>query len=148
MKRNICVIFVLCLVIFTSCNRHETYDPVTVYISFVNYTDMDFDSLQIEYHGFPYFGSYKIYKTNYLSGWDTTRYVTCDSIDEGFELMLHSDSLAFYTRWDYPSEFIDPVNPQLKHFSYGYYHYGIFPADSLNSDMHIGLESHTTNAIY
>jgi len=107
---------------------------------------MDFDSLRLEYRGFPL--GYVSHNFSYLNAWDTTQYITCDSIDEGFELMLYSDSLAFYTRWDYPKKMNDPTNPQDNHFIFGYYHYGIFPADSLNSDIHIGLESHTFDAIY
>jgi hypothetical protein len=109
---------------------------------------MDFDSLELEYRGFPMSAGYKIQKVNYLNAWDTTEYITCDSIDEGFELMLYSDSLTYYTRWDYIREFMDPVNPQINHFRFGYYHYGIFPADSLNSEIHIGLEFHAFDAVY
>ncbi|MDA3910049.1 MAG: hypothetical protein PF448_01665 [Bacteroidales bacterium] len=148
MKNISLFIVLLCLVFFTSCNRHEAYDPVTAHISFVNHTDMDFDSLQLEYLGFPLATGYIVHKLSHLNAWDTTQYITCDSIDEGFGLMLYSDSLEFYTRWDYPKIIGDPVNPQVNHIVPGYYHFGIFPGDSLNSDMHIGLEYFDFSAIY
>ncbi len=148
MKRNSFLIILLCLVLLNSCSQHETYDPVTAHISFVNYTDTDFDSLQLEYRGFPISAGYKIQKVYNLNVWDTTEYITCDSIDEGFELMLYSDTLAFFDRWDYPKKMNDPSNPQVNHFIFGYYHFGIFPADSLNSDIHIGLEFHTFDTVY
>ncbi|MDA3912447.1 MAG: hypothetical protein PF448_13925 [Bacteroidales bacterium] len=125
----ICFVFAICF--FYSCEKEV--EPFDTNIRFVNLTNLDFDSVIMEYSMFE-----SLFLSDFFEN-DTSNYYYTGFLEESFHIYAYSDSSIYFKYYKIPTFAIDATNPYYDCAPGGYYTYSFISVDELTGEINLGL---------
>lgn len=134
MKKRFSLILLIAITISTSCNKDDFITNQE--IRFINYTDLDFDTITLKSN---YYNSIEFYN---LKAYNLTDFLEISDLDLGCYISLTYNDTAVGRNWQMPSYVIDPAGEgKLTRCPSGRYTFGIFIPDTFSITPMIVLES-------